>query len=72
MVREFLVGPERAALQASPLVASVTMAKLPASAAEKFKELAPRFFLAFHPLGYFTWIGGRFSVPQSGTRYIYI
>ncbi|KAK7755112.1 hypothetical protein SLS62_002927 [Diatrype stigma] len=58
LVREFLVGPERAALQSSPLAASVAMAKLPAFAAEKFKQLAPRFLLGFHPLGYFCWIGG--------------
>lgn len=65
VVREFLVGPERAALQASPLVASVAMAKLPVSAAERFKELAPRFLLGFHPAGYFIWVGGKSNANKS-------
>lgn len=57
IVRDFLLGPEKAALQPSPLVASVTMAKLPAPAAERFKSKARRQFINFHPHGYFNWIG---------------
>lgn len=57
LVREYLLGPEKAVLQQSPLVASVTMAKLPAEAAMKFKEKSRRQFIAFHPQGYFTWVG---------------
>lgn len=56
-VRDFLCGPEKAALDMSPLVASACMAKLPKEAALKFKEKAPRLMVLFHPLGYFNWIG---------------
>ncbi len=59
IVREYLVGPEKAALQPSPLVASATMARLPKAAAEKFKELAQRFLITVHPSGHFFWIGGQ-------------
>ncbi|RYP90112.1 hypothetical protein DL770_003734 [Monosporascus sp. CRB-9-2] len=57
LVRKYLVGPERAALKASPLVASATMAKLPALAAEELIRLSPRHVILFHPLGYFVWLG---------------
>ncbi|RYP19110.1 hypothetical protein DL765_003526 [Monosporascus sp. GIB2] len=57
VVREYLVGPERAALKASPLVASTTMAKLPAPAAEELMRLSPRHVILIHPLGYFVWLG---------------
>ncbi|PIA96428.1 hypothetical protein CB0940_10405 [Cercospora beticola] len=58
LVREYLLNsPSRAALQPSPLVASVTMAKLPSPAAEKFKSLSRRQCINFHPSGYFNWIG---------------
>ncbi|KAF2160539.1 hypothetical protein M409DRAFT_59808 [Zasmidium cellare ATCC 36951] len=56
-VRDFLVGPVNSALNPLPLVASVTIAKLPKSAALKFKEYASRLMVIFHPLGYFNWIG---------------
>ncbi len=59
MVRHFLLGPEKAALQMSPLVASVTMARLPAETALQFKSLHPRYTVSFHPNGYFAWIGGK-------------
>ena len=58
-VRHLLLGPEKAALQMSPLVASVTMAKLPAETALQFKDLHPRYTISFHPNGYFSWIGGK-------------
>lgn len=57
VVRNFLVGPEKGAAISLPLVASATMAKLPKSAALKFKEYANRLMVLFHPLGYFNWIG---------------
>ncbi|KAK4613996.1 FAD-dependent monooxygenase cctM [Fulvia fulva] len=56
-VRKFLVGPEKAAVTHLPLVASVTVAKLPAEAALKFQAFARRLMVIFHPLGYFNWIG---------------
>jgi len=61
LVREYLVGPEKAVPQTSPLVASATMAKLPAEAALKFKEFASRLMVIFHPSGYFTWFGSTLS-----------
>lgn len=57
VVREYLVGPEKANLNMSPLVASVTMAKLPVEAALKFQEMTRRLMVIFHPDGYFNWIG---------------
>jgi len=57
VVRDYLVGPEKAALNMSPLVASVTMAKLPVEAALKFKEMTRRLMVIFHPDRYFNWIG---------------
>lgn len=57
VVREYLLGSETAALQPSPLVASVTMAKLPSEAGLRFKRMARRQFVDFHPAGYFNWIG---------------
>jgi 2-polyprenyl-6-methoxyphenol hydroxylase-like FAD-dependent oxidoreductase len=58
-VRNFLLGPERAALKKSPLVSSGTIAKLPAVTALQFKNLHPRYLITFHPNGYFVWIGGK-------------
>lgn len=62
VVRESLFGPEKAALQMSPLVASAVIAKLPRDAALKFREIARRLMVVFHPDGYFNWIGGE---PQN-------
>ncbi|KKY17442.1 putative monooxygenase fad-binding protein [Phaeomoniella chlamydospora] len=56
-VREFIVGKEEATLEKVPLVASVTMAKLPADAATLFTKLHHRNTVSFHPNGYFTWLG---------------
>lgn len=57
VVRDFLLGPEEAKLEMSPLVASTAMAKLPADAAKKFKEYDSRSMVIFHPAGYCNWIG---------------
>jgi len=56
-VREFLVGKVDAALVKLPLVATATLAKLPADAAVLAQDLHPRYMVTFHPHGYFTWIG---------------
>lgn len=58
VIRQFLLGPEKAALIPSPLVANVTIARLPAEAALKQREVHPRYCIWFHPNGYFSWTGG--------------
>jgi 2-polyprenyl-6-methoxyphenol hydroxylase-like FAD-dependent oxidoreductase len=60
-VRSFLLGPDKAALQMCPIVNSATIAQLPADAALQFKDLHPRYLIAFHPDGYFAWIGRKSS-----------
>jgi 2-polyprenyl-6-methoxyphenol hydroxylase-like FAD-dependent oxidoreductase len=60
-VRNFLLGPDKAALKMCPIVSSGTIAKLPADAALEFKKLHPRYIIAFHPNGSFVWIGGKTS-----------
>lgn len=66
-VREFLVGTETAKLVQSPIVASVTMAKLPRDAAIAFQKINPRYHVTFHPNGMFTWISGKFlTLVQRG------
>ncbi|KAM3414140.1 putative monooxygenase [Cercospora zeina] len=58
LVRDFLLSsPSLSALQPSPLVSSVAMAKLPSPAAQKFQSLSRRQCIAFHPSGYFNWLG---------------
>jgi 2-polyprenyl-6-methoxyphenol hydroxylase-like FAD-dependent oxidoreductase len=49
-VRSFLLGPDKAALQMSRLVGSVGIAKLPANAALRFKDLHPRYLTIWHGL----------------------
>lgn len=62
-VRSFLLGPERSALQMSPVVSSTAIAKLPAEAAMRFSDMHPRYVLLPHPNGNFAWIGGKSSAP---------
>lgn len=63
--RECLLGPEKAALRPLPLVASFTVAKLPAKAVATFKQLAERFLCAYHPKGLFNWIGREYGHSES-------
>lgn len=56
IVRKYLFGPEKAALQDLPIVATGTISRLPADAVHKFKEFANRLFISFHPDGMFNWI----------------
>ena len=58
MVRQVLLGPEKAALQMSPLLASTCLAKLPAESARLFAEKHPRFNLTIHPARTILWISG--------------
>lgn len=59
MVRQILLGPEKAALKMSPMVATVCLAKLPAESAQLLVEHHPRFNVAVHPTGVSCWIGGK-------------
>jgi 2-polyprenyl-6-methoxyphenol hydroxylase-like FAD-dependent oxidoreductase len=76
-VRSFLLGPERSALQMAPIVSSIAIAKLPAEAALRFRDIHPRYVIIMHPNGNFAWIGGKSSAPvrrslrprQSGPAY---
>ena len=67
-VRSFLLGPERSALQMSPVVSSIVIAKLPTEAALRFKDLHPRFVIILHPNGNFAWIGGKSSASVRRSR----
>jgi 2-polyprenyl-6-methoxyphenol hydroxylase-like FAD-dependent oxidoreductase len=62
-VRSFLLGPERSALQMAPIISSVALAKLPAEAALRFRDMHPRFMIILHPNGSFAWIGGKSRAP---------
>jgi hypothetical protein len=63
-VRNFLLGSDRAALQQSPILNSVTIAQLPAKTASQFKYLHPRYLIAIHPNGHFVWIGGESTLGR--------
>ncbi len=58
MVRQILLGPDKAALQMSPLLATTCLAKLPAESARLLAEKNPRFALAVHPASTIFWISG--------------
>ena len=56
-VREYLLGPEKAALTPAPVVASICLTKLSAELVEEFLKLHKRSTIIFHPLDYFSWWG---------------
>lgn len=58
VVRKILFGPEKAALQMSPIVGSMCLARLPAETAQVLSETHPRCAVAIHPEGYTLWVGG--------------
>jgi 2-polyprenyl-6-methoxyphenol hydroxylase-like FAD-dependent oxidoreductase len=58
-VREYLLGKEKAALISSPIVASATISRLPEQVVGTLRELHPRYCIAFHPDGYFNWVGSK-------------
>lgn len=64
LVREYLLGTEKAALSPSPIVASVTMAKLPKEAAELSQSITLRMITLTHPERYLFWIGGEFCASR--------
>lgn len=57
--REFLLGPEKAALAPSPVVSTATITKLPASSVALFQDIHYRSCIWFHPSGDFVWFGGQ-------------
>lgn len=58
-VREYLLGKEKAALIPSRIVASATVSRLPEQEANALRSLHPRYCIAFHPDGYFNWLGSK-------------
>ncbi|ERF73234.1 hypothetical protein EPUS_03075 [Endocarpon pusillum Z07020] len=56
MVRQVLLGPQKAALQMSPLLASTCLAKLPVESARLLAEKHPRLNLTIHPARTILWI----------------
>lgn len=58
-VREYLLGKEKAALVPSPIVASATISRLPEQVVGTLRGLHPRYCIAFHPDGYFNWVGSK-------------
>lgn len=57
-VREYLMGPEKGKVLASPIVLSVVLTKLPVEVIQEFLKVDKRSCLLFHPNGTFWWIGG--------------
>lgn len=55
------MGPEKAQLQPSPVVATAVIAKLPAACVEAFIKLHHRSTIIIHPDGIYTWLGGELS-----------
>lgn len=68
-VRNILLGPEKAALKISPIVASTCLPKFSAEAAEKLDEKHPRFSMALHPSGIHTWTCGE-TMINNHIRYL--
>ncbi|KKA16498.1 hypothetical protein T310_9902, partial [Rasamsonia emersonii CBS 393.64] len=64
-VREYLLG-EKGALHPSPIVATATVMRLPEDVVRSVRELHPRYCIAFHPDGYFMWLGSKSTVFFSG------
>lgn len=62
--RAFLLGPEEAKLLQSPIVASVTIARLGREAAIELRKLHPRYVISFHPNGTFTWHSSMLNISN--------
>jgi 2-polyprenyl-6-methoxyphenol hydroxylase-like FAD-dependent oxidoreductase len=58
LTREYLLGPEEAALLPAPVVASITITKMSAQASIDLRKLNTNHTISFHPNGTFTWMGG--------------
>ncbi|KAJ4392256.1 hypothetical protein N0V93_005881 [Gnomoniopsis smithogilvyi] len=66
LTREFLLGAEVAALQPSPVVASVAITRLPVACVEAFLTLHYRSTITIHPEGMFLWLGVHNSRDKQG------
>lgn len=60
-VREFLLGPEKASVEPSPIVACRMSTSLPADAALQLRKLHPRNLMAIGPSGILVWMSGESS-----------
>ena len=65
VVREYLLGPEKATLTPVHMVASFAMAQLPVEAAKTFRSFAHRVMINFSPANYCLWIGCECQVHES-------
>lgn len=65
VVRDYLVGSSKSALADTPIVSTFAIAQLPAEAVEKFRHFGNRMAIAFHPNGYFTWVGSKSASQTS-------
>ena len=63
-VREYLVGPETAALKPSCVVSSIATPRLPIDVSHAVRQLHPRYCAIFRPDGYFSWVGSKFPTVQ--------
>lgn len=62
IVRDFLVGRDKATLTKLPIVAHATITTLPEDVGTKFQEIHPRNVVGFHPSGLFSWVGGELCI----------
>lgn len=61
-VRNFLLGPEKAALQPLDMMGCVTLGTLPGNVSKKLrKDMDGHFIFSCHPLGLTAWISSRHS-----------
>lgn len=58
-VREYLLGKESSELISSSIVASATLSCFPEQQVNALRNLHPRYCIALHPDGYFTWFGSK-------------
>jgi 2-polyprenyl-6-methoxyphenol hydroxylase-like FAD-dependent oxidoreductase len=67
VVRHILLGPEKAALHMSRVVATSCLAKLPEESAQLLANKNPRFFSAITPGGDLAWFAGEPLASQELT-----
>lgn len=61
-VRNFLLGPEKAALQPLPMMGCVTVGTLPGNVSEKLrKDIDGQIVISYHPLGFIAFASSRYS-----------
>ena len=68
-VRNFLLGPEKAALQPLPMMGCVTVGTLPGEVSEKLrKDIDGHIVISYHPLGLIVFASSRYSALICITR----